>query len=271
MNASLLFIVVMTTAVSLLGLTGGFLLLWRADATRRWAPFLLSFAAGSILGAAFLDLLPEAVDHGTVKTASLGMLVGIVVFFTIEKLLVWHHHAHRHPGVESPPSAAPSMGAMQPASPVAVSHSTRPLVIFGDALHNFLDGVIIAVTFLVDIRLGFITSLAVVAHEIPQEIGDFSILLSSGMRRRRILGWNIASALAATAGAIVGVAAHETFQSLETMLLAFAAGNFVYIALADLVPTIQHERRFGQSVAHLILLVAGIIVIWQVGIRFPEG
>ncbi|MBI3963728.1 MAG: ZIP family metal transporter [Candidatus Kerfeldbacteria bacterium] len=268
---SILFILLVTTAVSLIGLSGGLFLLWKSEATKRWAPFLLSFAAGSILGAAFLDLLPEAIEHAAISTGTFGALVGIITFFTIEKLLVWHHHAHRHTGDGPVQSSLSPSGPVQPGSPVAASRSTRPLVIFGDALHNFLDGVIIAVTFLVDLRLGFITSLAVIAHEIPQEIGDFGILLSSGMRRRRIIGWNVVGALAATVGAGIGIAAHDAFETLEAPLLAFAAGNFIYIALADLVPTIQHERRLGQSLTHLILLVAGIVVIWQVGIAFPHA
>ena len=263
--SSFLFIFLVTTGVSLLGLAGGLLILWRERAARRLAHYLMSFAAGSMLAAAFLDLIPEALeltatDSGKPTNILWYVLVGILVFFAIEKLLVWHHHTHEHDEETDGhhPSHFPQRIAL------------RPLIILGDGLHNFLDGVIVAVTFLIDPALGWITSAAVIAHELPQEIGDFSILLNAGMKRSRVLLWNVVGALFGAIGAVIGYFAHGSFEHIEAPLVAFAAGNFIYIALADLFPSIQHERRFVSSLAHIALVIGGLVMLWSVGTLFPH-
>lgn len=256
MNATLtlLPIFIITLAISIVGLAGGFLLLWRERLMQRGARFLMSFAAGSILGAAFFDVLPEALNNGerspaTVSAVALG---GVIVFFILEKLLILHHHTHD----------AAAEDAMHGADFHSLK-SARPLVIFGDALHNFLDGAVIAIAFLTNISLGAITSLAVVAHEIPQEIGDFSILLHSGMSKKRVILWNFLGALVSPIGAVVGYFAFAAYHKIEALFLAFIVGNFIYLALADLVPTIKHERRTAQSLAQIATLLFGVAVVWQ--------
>lgn len=259
MPGSLTPILVLTLATSLFGLVGGFVLLWREATARRWSAFLVSFAAGSLLGASFFNLLPEALATGG-TTVILGYsLLGILAFFLVEKFLVWHHHSHVHDiqADVSHPSHLPS--------PTAV----RPLIVIGDALHNFLDGAVIAIAFLIEPRLGLITALAVVAHELPQEIGDFGILLHAGMARGRVLFWNLLGALVSPLGALVGFLAAEQFGSVESPLLAFAAGTFVYIALADLFPTIQHESRLSRSAVQLGLILLGLILVWRLGQWLP--
>ncbi|MDD5342360.1 MAG: ZIP family metal transporter [Patescibacteria group bacterium] len=148
--------------------------------------------------------------------------------------------------------------------------TARPLIIVGDALHNLLDGAIIAIAFMTDTTLGLITSAAVIAHEIPQEIGDFSILISSGMAKARVLIWNIAGALIAVLGALIVIIARETFENVEVPILGFVIGNFIYIALADLLPTIQHERKLTNTLNQIFLIFAGIGVIWLLGTILPH-
>jgi zinc and cadmium transporter len=255
----------LSLASSLLGLAGGFLLLWKAQAVHRWAQWLVAFAAGTILAASFLNLLPEAIEHGLeqnmeISTLLTWALVGILAFFLVEKLLIWHHHAHTH-DLDTDPSHPSHLPAPR---------TVRPLIIVGDALHNFLDGAVIAVAYLVEPALGIVAAIAILAHELPQEIGDFSILLASGMKRRSIIVWNFLGALASPLGTVVGLLAAERFEALEPSLLAFATGAFVYIALADLFPTIQHERKFTRSMGQIALLVLGAVIIWQLGILLPH-
>lgn len=256
--ASLTVIFLVTLGTSVLGLLGGFVLLWKEAWAVRWARYLVSFAAGSILGAAFLDLLPEAIEHGNdLGATSSFILFGILLFFVLERFLILHHHAH-------------NTGNTDGAHADSSLASARPLIILGDGLHNFLDGAIIAIAFLTDTTTGVVAAFAVVAHELPQEIGDFSVLLHSGMPRRQVLGWNVVSALTSPLGALVGYGAHETFRALEPIFLALIVGAFVYIALADLIPTIKHERRLQPSIVQILLILVGLGLIWQVGALLPH-
>lgn len=255
----------LSLASSLLGLIGGFLLLWKADRVRQWSGWLVSFAAGSILAAAFLDLIPEALEHGEERGLPLSsvlawVLAGALTFMLVEKLLIWHHHSHTHDLDHD---------ATHP-SHLPTGPTVRPLIIVGDALHNFLDGAVIAAAYLVSPPLAIITALAVFAHELPQEIGDFGILVASGMRRKAIMLWNVVGALFSPLGTVVMLTAADPFEAFEPLLLAFAAGNFIYIALADLLPSIQHERRLVKSLTQLGLLLVGVLVIWQIGVRLPH-
>lgn len=260
-TSSLAFILSVTTAAGILGLIGGLLLFWKENMTKRLTYFFISFAAGGLLGASFFDLLPEALEEGRDTERILWyVLLGMLVFFTIEKLLVWHHHSHTH-DVDSDPDHA---------SHLPQRKELRPLIILGDGLHNFLDGIIIAVAFSIDAGLGWITVIAVLVHEIPQEVGDFSVLLATGMHRRRVLFWNVAGALLSTVGAFVGFYALEAFAHIELPLLGFAAGNFIYIALADLFPTIQHERKLTSSALHILLIVIGLGLVWWLSGIFPH-
>ncbi len=251
----------LTIGSSLLGLAGGFFLLWREASTRRWATLLMSFGAGAILGATFLELLPEALTNSAdAGHTLLFMLGGVVLFFIVERLLIWHHHTHEHDTGEDTHH------------PTHLSATTvRPLIIIGDALHNFLDGAVIAIAFLVSAKLGVVTALAILVHELPQEIGDFSILIHSGMRKGSVALWNVLGALVSPLGALVAFIADERFKSLEVPLLAFAAGNFLYIALADLVPAMQHQRSFRQSIGQILMLLLGLGIIWGIGLVLPEA
>lgn len=238
-------ILIYVLLVSVLGLSGGILLLYKMKLAYRLSAYLVGFAAGVLLGAAFLDILPEVIELGVREEIFLYTLTGILSFFFMEKFLIWHHH-HTHSEKEI--------------------HSFNYLIIFGDTLHNFVDGMILAAAFLVSFPLGFVTFLAILFHEIPQEIGDFGILLYGKMKRVKILVYNILSALVAVSGAIVTYFFVHSVEFLTTPLLAFAAGCFIYIATSDLIPETKKEFKLKKSILQITMLLIGIFVIWLVGI-----
>lgn len=214
----------------------------------------LSFAAGTLLSVAFLDLLPEAFEaletarRGGAETASLFVLTGFLLFFSIEKLILWYHCHEEKCEV----------------------HTSVPMVLLGDTLHNFLDGVAIAASFLVSVPVGLATTLAVLIHEIPQEVADFSVLLGSGMRPRRALGFNILSSLASLFGAIAAYAWVSAVEWLLPILLALTAGGFIYISSADLIPEIHRETRRSRMVQQFLLFFVGFLLVLAVTRVFAE-
>ena len=254
-------IVAATCLISLLGLIGGLLVLWREQGVKRITKYLMSFAAGSILGAALLELFPEALEaNADTHVLGLWVLTGVMIFFILEKLLILHHHTHEE--VSEAEMHGDGLHGLR---------AVQPLIIIGDALHNFLDGVIIAIAFLTDLRIGIITAIAVVAHEIPQEIGDFGILLHSGMRRGRVLFWNVLGALVGPVGAVVAITFRDVYEKAAGAVLAVVVGNFVYLALADLIPAIKHESRIRNTIGQIVLVIVGIVLVWILGEAIPEG
>lgn len=208
---------------------------------KRASVALVAFAAGALLGAVFLDILPEMVAEGA--TNFIWVLGGISVFYVLEQLLLWHHHRY---------------GAHD-------SHPYVYLIMLGDSIHNFVDGAAIAVSFLINIPLGIVTTIAVFFHEIPQEIGDFGVLMSAGFSRAKALLWNGVSAIVAIVGALTAWFLSAQITQLSVPLLAFAAGNFIYIAGADLIPITHREKFDLRAVAEVAALFAGIGVIAAVG------
>ncbi len=256
MNLSILgYIILFTLIGSVFSLIGGVFLLFNEKKTLKYSHFLAAFAAGTLLGTVFFDLLPEALNMsqelGLRIDIFLWTLVGILGFFLLERFIHWfHHHQHEYLDEKIKP--------------------TIPLIIAGDSVHNFIDGVVIAATFLVSIPLGIVTTLAVAAHEIPQEIGDFGILLHKGLRRKRVLTVNIASALTAVLGALISFWVGERIETSLPILLAITAGFFIYIAASDLIPEIHHENRKGFAVIETALMFLGVGTIW-VFITLLEG
>jgi zinc and cadmium transporter len=245
--STLAYILLFTFLGSIAALIGGVILLSNEKFALKISHFLASFAAGVLLGTAFFDLLPEAMHEGEGTGVDIFFytLVGIVVFFLIERFIHWFHH-HEEPHEHE-----------------RESKSTVPLIIIGDTLHNFIDGIVIAATFLVSIPLGIVTALAVVAHEVPQEIGDFGLLLHKGLRRKKILMFNIISASASFLGAILTyILGSELVGKYIPVFLALTAGFFIYIASSDLIPEIHYEKRRGFAVIESLLLILGIVVIW---------
>jgi len=215
-------------------------------------PHLVSFATGTLLGAAFLGLLPHALASAAdsdVHTIPLAVLLGLLGFFLLEKLVIWRHCHEDHCVVHG-------------AEPSSHKRSTGTMILIGDGLHNFLDGILIAGAFLTDIHLGIVTSLAVAAHEIPQEVGDFAVLLHSGMSRGKAFFYNILSSLATVVGGLLAYLALQEMHTALPYVLAVAASSFIYIAVADLIPTL-HQRVEGRATVQQIVLIAtGVLLIY---------
>lgn len=240
------YILLFTSIGSIGALIGGIVLLSREKFALKISHFLASFAAGVLLGTAFFDLLPEAMHEagGIAGDVLSWTLLGIVFFFLIERFINWfHHHGEFNELKEK-------------------SKSTLPLIIIGDTVHNFIDGVVIAATFMVSIPLGIITALAVFAHEIPQEIGDFGLMLHKGLSRKNIILVNIASAFVAVAGALLTYLLGDIIEGYVPLLLGLTAGFFIYIAASDLIPEIHYEKRRGFAFIESLLLILGIVVVW---------
>lgn len=226
---------------------GGVLLLSRASLAHRFALYASPFAAGALLGATFFDLLPEAVAMKASATAFLYTVIGIVVFFVLEHYLSWFHHHHEHDS-----------------SMTMASKPTAPLIIIGDVLHNALDGVVIGAAFLINVPVGIATAIAVAAHEIPKEIGTFGILLNVGMRRSRVLFWNVVTAIATLLTAVFTFWLGSSSHLPVAAILGLAAGMFIYIAVSDLLPTIHHEAKGRFAHLPLLLLIFGAFLVWAV-------
>ena len=229
-------------------IAGGFMLL---PARRRDAllPHLVSFATGALLGAALLALLPHALDSGAgAHGIGIALAGGIIAFFVLEKAVLW-----RHCHVDACEAHGPQDHHRDRAS--------ATLILWGDAFHNILDGVLIAAAFLTDPHLGVVTTVAVFAHEIPQEVGDLAILLNGGMTRRRALTLNVAVSLTSIAGAVV--AWYLLAQALQWLAyaIAIAAASFLYVAVADLIPGLHRRVDAKTSLQQVILITLGIVVI----------
>jgi len=232
----------LAVAGSVGGLITASILLFVGKATRdRVVPWLVSYAVGTLLGAALLKLTPEALSSLAPTPALGALLAGIMTFFVLEKLVLWRHSHDDHE--------------------CDVHKSTATLVILGDAVHTFVDGVVIAAAVLVSVPLGMTTALAVAAHEIPQEAGDFAILLASGYSRSRALLLNLSSAAGGVAGAAAMLLFGGNAPEVLPYVLAFAAGNFLYVAMADLIPTLHRGTLDRNAVRQLILIGLGVATI----------
>ncbi|KKS98735.1 MAG: Zinc transporter, ZIP family [Candidatus Gottesmanbacteria bacterium GW2011_GWA2_43_14] len=245
-------IVLFTILGSIFSLIGGLILLTRKQLSDKVILILTSFAAGVLLSTAFFDLFPESLESGTEPTTVFtAALTGIILFFIFERFFLWYHHHHgSHKGV----------------------HPSTILISVGDGIHNFIDGVAIAGAFLVSWPLGVITSIAVAAHEIPQEIADFSIMLSEKVERRKIVFFNLASAGTSLVGAVGTYFLAETVTIYLPIIIAFTAGMFTYIASSDLIPEL-HRSGEGKEEAwqQLTVFLIGIILIFVVKSLLHEG
>lgn len=214
-------------------------------------PHGVSFALGALLSAAFLDLLPHAVENagtGNIEGLFATVLIGILVFFLLEKLLLWRH-CHTHD------CEAHNDGQAHYHQPAGT------LIVMGDGIHNFVDGVLIAAAFLTDLHLGIVTSLAVAAHEIPQEVGDFAILLQSGFSKGKALFYNLLSSLGTVAGGVLAYFALEHVHNMLPYFLALAASSFIYVAVADLIPSLHKKTHAEAVVQQMSLILAGVVLI----------
>lgn len=233
-----------------------------------WIPSLVSFAIGALLGAAFLEILPSAFETAkNFHSLAATVLAGILGFFVLEKLVLWRHchiedcEAHDPHAHESGPAAAHDHGHSH-----GHDHGrSGMLILVGDSFHNFVDGILIAAAFMQSTQLGIVTAAAVIAHEIPQEMGDFVILLHSGYSKARALAMNLLSGLAMIAGALLGYFSLQAMQGWITTMLAIAAASMIYVAVADLIPGLHKRTELRATIHQVALIALGVAAIWAVG------
>ncbi len=240
MTLTWIYILGSVSIVSLISLISIFTLGIKQERLQSILLYLVSFSAGALLGDVFIHILPEIMQGETALQNGSYVLVGIMLFFVLERLLMWHHSHSSHE---------------------EEIHSVVYLTIVGDALHNFLDGVAIAAAFLISIPVGMATATAVIFHEIPQEIGQFAILVHGGWSRKKALLYNFFSALTAIAGALLVLVFAQDFQEAPAVLLGLSAASFIYIAMSDLIPELQKERHLGRFMLQLVWMTAGIGVM----------
>jgi len=228
--------------VSLISLLGVIAIYIEAERLKKFLIYMVSFAAGALLGDAFIHLLPEAVEKsGIILNTSIFILSGIVISFIIEKIIHWRH-CH-HPTTKKHP------------------HPYAIMNLIGDCIHNFIDGLIIAGSYLISIPVGIATTLAVILHEIPQEIGDFGILLYGGFSKGKALFFNFITALTAVIGVVIALIISNYIENLANFLIPFAIGSFIYIAGSDLIPELHKEVKIKNSIIQLALFILGILVM----------
>ncbi len=267
------------TAILVASLFGGLLsvataalVAFRAQA--KWVPLLVSYAIGALLGAAFLDILPEAFEAANnAQAIAATILGGILLFFVLEKLVLWRHchteeceahapehhehvdaHAHGHRHHHAPPRSS--------ASQIDDHGRSGLMITVGDTFHNFVDGILIAAAFLADFNLGVVTALAIIAHEIPQEVGDFLILLHSGYSKRQAFTLNLLSSVATLVGGVLAYYALGTLQSWVPYVLGIAASSMIYVAVADLIPGLHKRTELHVTAQQVALISLGIGSIW---------
>ena len=230
-----------TIIVSLVSLIGIALLALKKETLDSVLFYIISFAIGSLLGAAFLDLLPESIEGIKAQSALMSALAGIILFFILERLVHWHHAHHDHKEHEKP---------------------LAYLSLLGDAMHNFFDGVAIAASFASSPALGIATTMAIVLHEIPQELSDFTLLLYSGFSVKKAIISNLLVAFTAVLGVFAFFALASQIQDLNYYGMALAAGGFIYVAGSDLIPEMHKETGTRRSLLQLATVLAGILSIW---------
>ncbi len=235
--------------VSLLSLLGALFFILKKETFEKLISFTLALSSGVLLGSVFLDLLPESVEN-LGSQAFVLTLVGFVLFFMLEKLLSWHHH------IEGDHVSVGQKDSQE--KPFAY------LTLIGDGIHNFVDGVLIGAAYIVSIPLGVTTTLAVIAHEVPHELADFTILLFGGFSRKKALFYNFLSALTAVAGTALVVVVARDAAEMTMYLIPVAAGNFLYIAASDLIPALHTKHGLRVSMVHVVLLVIGIFFVYSV-------
>jgi zinc and cadmium transporter len=219
-----------------------------------WIPMLVSFAIGALLGAAFLEIIPHAFEEGEAHQVAFSILGGIFGFFVLEKLLLYRHCHTEHCEVHD-----------------AHDHGrSGTLIVVGDTVHNFVDGVLIAAAFLQSTELGVVAAVAIIAHEIPQEVGDFLILLHSGYSRARALALNLLSSTATVIGGVIGYFGLQLVDGLEPILLGVVAASMIYVAVADLIPGLHRRPELRDTAFQALLIALGIGTIAAVGAVVPH-
>jgi zinc and cadmium transporter len=262
---TLTWILAATVAGGVISVFGAWLVASRAKAAH--VPVLISYAVGALLGAVFIELLPHAFNRSdNLQATAATILGGLLLFFILEKLVLW-----RHCHIEECEAHDPHDGhAHAPAvnAPTAHHHDhgrSGMMILIGDTFHNFVDGVLIAAAFLADTQLGVVTAVAIIAHEVPQEVGDFLILLHSGYSKSYAFGLNLLSSAAMVVGGVLAYFALQTMQQWIGTLIALATASMLYVAVADLIPGLHRRPEIRATVQQVVLIALGIATIWLVG------
>ncbi|TSC73573.1 MAG: Zinc transporter ZIP [Parcubacteria group bacterium Gr01-1014_48] len=226
-------------AESIVSFSGAALVIFKEARIRKFVHFFVSFAVGALLGVAFFELIPEAIEMGSMERVLPWVLGGIILFFILEKMLFWYHC---HDGV-------------------CQVHAYTYLILWGDALHNFIDGIIIALAFLADMRLGILTTFAILLHEVPQEVGDFSILIHGGMSHTHAFRYNFLVSLTTIGGAVITYLVGSRIAVFLPQALALVAGNFIYLATTDLMPELHEATGTRHGLIQIVCLACGVAII----------
>ncbi len=242
----LLWIISATIVVSLISLVGIITLSLKTKLLNKILLILVGFSAGALMGGAFIHLLPESIEESSLSIVFLFVLIGFSLFFLIERFLKWHHC---HKGKCN-------------------IHTLGHMNLIGDGVHNLIDGLIIAAAFIVDIPFGIITTIAIIAHEVPQEIGDFGVLIYGGFSKLKALAYNFLSALVAVIGAVIGYFLSTITNGFTPLLIPFAAGGFIYIAASDLIPELHKEPDLKKSIYSFGFFLIGIIFMYIIKLIF---
>ncbi len=242
-------IIAASVLVSFISFVGVFALSLNKNILKSILFILVAFAAGSLLGVAILDVVPEALEGGTIS--SIYIIVGILVFFAVERFVGWHHH-HRESDIETH------------------KHPSVYVNLIAEGVHNFVDGTLIAGAFLIDVPTGILITIAIILHEIPQEIGDFAVLVNGGLKPEKALFYNFISALTAVIGAVVAFFLSTSIESLAPILLSVAGGGFLYLSLTDLIPEIHKETDTKRAIIQFVFLAIGILAIYALFVSTPH-
>lgn len=240
-----IWIITSTVFISLISFIGALTLFFKEEFLNKITLSLVAFSAGALFGGAFFHLIPEAIFRKGVQeefilNVFLFVTLGFCAFFILENFISWHHHhGTRHPEIK------------------ALSY----LILISDGVHNFIDGLVIAASFVMSLSVGVLTTLIIVLHEIPQEMGDFAVLIYGGFKKGKALFFNFLSALTAILGGIVGFFLSEKSENSIFFLLSFAAGSFIYIACSDLIPEIKQKENFKKSLVHFLIFSLGIAFV----------
>ena len=272
---TLIYIMLASLAGGVVSVLLAALVAWRIQP--RLIPLFVSYAVGALLGVVFLDLLPHIFEKSAhAHDAASWILVGILAFFVLEKFVLWRHdHDHAGQAEAALVGLAGATGANGHAGMHDHAHhhphvedDGRPasawMIIIGDGFHNFTDGLAIAAAFMADTRLGIVTAIAIVAHELPQELGNFLVLLHSGFSKARALFWNIVSSFATLVGAVIAYFAIKSFEQYSLVFLCFAASSMIYVAIADLIPGLHKRTSMRESLLQIALIGLGVASIWTI-------
>ncbi|MFZ2125554.1 MAG: ZIP family metal transporter [Candidatus Saccharimonadales bacterium] len=247
MDIVLIFSLAATLFISLLSLIGVFAFMIGDKIEKKISMFFVAFSTGALLGGAFLHLLPESISDPSSLEPYLYLLLGIIIFYLLERLLKWHH-CHNDGGCDV--------------------HTFTYMSLVGDGIHNFIDGLVIVSAFSVSFEVGLATTIAVASHEVPQELGDFFVLVHGGFSKIKALLWNFASATTAVIGALIGYILINNVENITSFVLPLAAGGFIYVSMSDLIPELHKENNLKKSLAYFTIFIIGLAFMYITKIAF---